>query len=547
MTAQQFDQTFDYVIVGAGSAGCILAERLSRNSTTTVCVLEAGPSDASSLKTRWLIKTPLGFLNLIRNPRFNWMYAYEAEKSLEGRALPCPRGKLLGGSSSINASHYVRGHRYDFDLWASLGCTGWDYESVLPFFKGMERWLGPDSLYHGKNGTLTVGKQPDPHPANEAFLRAAQERQYRLNPDYNGADQEGFGYYQLNQDKGERVSSSRAFLHQALARPNVTILTDVLCQRVLLEDGKAIGVQTEVAGKPSRIGARAEVILSAGVIGSTQLLLLSGIGPAEQLASLGIPIVRDLPGVGENLQDHPITTVAYESDDASLFGISAGAIPWLIRAPFQYLFARRGPFTSSAFESGGFVKTTPDEEAPDVQLSFSPANVAKLANGDVVPRGHGYSIHCALLRPKSRGTITLKSADARSAPVIRGNFLDHPDDLATLVRGLRLTRQIALSPSLTDRYKPVEVMPGQNVEDQAGLERFIRSACGTAFHPVGTCKMGTDDLAVVDPRLKVRGVDALRVIDASIMPTLVGGNTNAASMMIGDKGAAMIIEDRLAG
>jgi len=543
LTDQAFDQTFDYVIVGAGSAGCVLAERLSRDGST-VCVLEAGPSDASSAKTRWLIKTPLGFLNLIRNPRFNWMYAYEAEDSLEGRALPCPRGKLLGGSSSINASHYVRGHRYDYDLWASLGCEGWDYDSVLPFFKGMERWTGPDSPYHGKTGTLTVGKQPDPHPANEAFLAAAQERQYRLNPDYNGAEQDGFGYYQLNQDKGERVSASRAFLQPALQRPNVTIVTDVLCRRVLVEEGVAVGVEVEVDGQPRRIAARGEVILSAGVIGSAQILLLSGIGPARQLASQGIDVVRDAPGVGENLQDHPITTVAYESDDAALFGISLRAAPWLIRAPFQYLFARRGPFTSSAFESGGFVRTSPDEPAPDLQLSFSPGNVAKLANGDVVPRGHGYSIHCALLRPKSRGTITLKSADPRAAPVIRGNFLDHPDDLETLVRGLRLTRQIALAPSLTTKYDPVEVMPGKDAEDQAELEHFIRSACGTAFHPVGTCKMGTDDQAVVDPRLKVYGIGRLRVADASIMPTLVGGNTNAPSMMIGEKAAAMIMEDR---
>jgi len=536
-------QGFDYVIVGAGSAGCVLANRLSADPGVRVALVEAGPSDRSLL-AKILVNVPAGVFATIGSPRYNWLYAYEADPKVNGgRPIFCPRGRILGGSSAINGMIYIRGHRRDYDGWAAQGCDGWSWREVLPYFKRSEnREAGADAL-HGTGGELNVARQRDPHPISEAWLRAAEELQLGRTSDFNGPEQDGFGYWDVNQRNGERLSSSRAFLQPAMGRANLTVVTGALSRRVLVENGRATGVEISRAGRVERLAAAREVVLAAGAVNSPQLLMLSGIGPAGELRRHGIEVVCDLPGVGENLQDHQDTMICYSSPSHTLYGMSWRALPWMLATPFRYLFQRKGPFTTNTVESGGFVRSRPGLEQPDLQLILGPEYMNQNRS---IPRGHGFSFHVSLLQPRSRGRLVLASADPAAKPRLFASFLSDPggEDLQALVRGFKLVRRLAEAPAM-DGWRGAEVLPGPGVRTDEEIAAFVRDTLGTTFHPAGTCKMGRDRMAVVDPELKVRGVAGLRVIDASVMPQVVSGNTNAPTIMIAEKGADMILGRRL--
>ena len=529
---------FDYVIVGAGSAGCVLANRLSADPRVRVALIEAGPSD-QSLLAKLLINVPAGLFRTIGSPRYNWLYQYEPDPTVGNQPIFCPRGRVLGGSSAINGMIYIRGHRRDYDGWAAMGAEGWSYADVLPYFKKSEhREAGADD-FHGAGGELNVALQRDPHPISEAVLSAADELQLGRTSDFNGAEQDGFGYWEVTQKNGERMSSSRAFLEPASRRGNLTIITGALTRKVIVEGGRAAGVEISSGRQVFRVDARREVIIAAGAINSPQLLMLSGIGPAEELKRHGIDVVLDLPGVGENLQDHQDVMLCWSSPSHTLYGFSWKALPWMLASPFKYLFQRKGPFTTNTVESGGFVRSKPGLEQPDLQIILGPEYMNQNRS---IPRGHGFSFHVQVMQPKSRGRLVLASADPAAKPKLYGAFLSDPgdEDLETLVRGFKILRRLVAAPAM-DAYRGEEVSPGPAVSTDEEIRRFTRENLGTGFHPVGTCKMGKGRMAVVDPELKVRGIEGLRVIDASVMPNVISGNTNAPVIMIAEKGADMIL------
>ena len=384
-----------------------------------------------------------------------------------------------------------------------------------------------------------MARQRDPHPISEALLDAAGELQFARTTDFNGAEQDGFGYWEVNQRNGERLSTSRAFLQPAAGRPNLTVVTGVLARRIRIENRRATGVEVAHGGQVRTLAATREVIVAGGAINSPQLLMLSGVGPAEELKPHGIEVVHDLPGVGENLQDHQDVMLCWSSPRHSLYGYSLRALPWMLAAPFRYLFHRKGPFTSNTVESGGFVRSRPGLEQPDLQILLGPEFMNQNRS---IPKGHGFSFHAQVMQPKSRGRLVLASADPAAKPKLYGNFLSDPggEDLETLVRGFKIVRRLVAAPAM-DAYRGEEVSPGPRVSTDEEIRRFTRENLGTGFHPAGTCRMGRDSLAVVDPELRVRGIDGLRVIDASVMPTVVSGNTNAPVIMIAEKGADMIL------
>ena len=520
--------TYDYVIVGAGSAGCVLANRLTEDPRITVLLLEAGGPDDEAK-----IRIPAAFSKLFKT-QYDWAYYTEAQPRLKNRRLYWPRGKTLGGSSSINAMIYIRGHRSDYNHWHSLGNAGWSLEEVLPYFKKAEDQERGSSEYHATGGPLRVADLRYINPLSRAFVEAAQQVGYRWNTDFNGAEQEGVGYYQVTQKRGRRQSAAEAYLKPALKRGNLTVRTHTHATRVVFRGARAAGVAYVHLGVPHEARATREVILSGGTINSPQLLMLSGIGPADHLRALGLPTVADLPGVGQNLQDHLIIAVAYEcTRPVSMAGAEK------LGNLLQYVLFRRGMLTSNAAEAGAFAKTRPDLPAPDLQFIFGP--LFYLNHGFSGPQGHGFSIGPTLIRPQSRGSITLRSRDPFEAPAIQPNYFSSDADLRVLVEGIKLGRRIGEARAF-DAFRGSEVYPGPAAQSDESIADYISRVAETLYHPVGTCKMGSDAMAVVDARLRVHGIEGLRVADASIMPTVIGGNTNAPTVMIAEKAADLIKE-----
>ena len=533
-------QHFDYIVVGAGSAGCVLANRLSADPAVSVCLIEAGPSDRNLFPGSY-IRTPAGIIRLIANPKWNWMHRFSRTPGSGEPEIPCPRGRVWGGSSAINGMIYIRGNRRDYDHWAALGNQGWGYEAVLPYFRRSEHFEPGESPWHGRGGEMNVAELRSPSPVNDVFYQAADELGWHYNEDFNGAEQEGIGPFHVTQINGERCSAARAFLHPVLDRPNLKVLSSALTHRVLLEGNRAIGVEVSQDSEVQRLFAESEVILSAGSINSPQLLMLSGIGPAAELERHGIALRHDLPGVGQNLQDHQDILLMYRSDAALSYGLSPKGVWPLARSPWQYLAGRRGPLTSNTVESGGFLRLTPDDATPELGLIVAPA--LKNQPQRLIPFGHGISFHVAVMHPQSRGEVRLNSPDPRDKPQLNPNFLSHPEDLRKLVEGVHLIRRLATTAAFR-RHLKGELVPGAQISSQAQIEQWIRHNLGTVYHPVGTCKMGIDQLAVVDEQLRVHGIEGLRVVDASIMPTLITGNTNAPAMMIAEKASDMILGKR---
>ena len=523
-------QRFDYVVVGAGAAGCAVANRLSEDPSVRVLLLEAGGRDWNPF-----IHMPVGFTKLT-GPKVNWEFETVPQAQLNNRPMWYPQGRTIGGSTSINAMIYIRGHREDYEAWAAAGNKEWGYDQVLPFFRKAEHNERLNDEFHGSDGAMNVTEQVQHNELSKAFVRAAQELGLSYTPDFNGASQDGVGYYDVTQRKARRESASTAYLRPARKRRNLTIQPHALATRVLVEDGRARGVEYTVKGKPTVAYADREVVLSGGSVNSPRLLLLSGIGPADELGALGINTVHDLPGVGKNFQDHmdvyltaETTPVSYNESDRPFKALAAG---------IQYVLYRTGPVTASVCEAGMFVRSSSDVVSPDIQMHCLPAFVVD--HGRMRIRGHGMTINTCNLRPKSVGSVTLRSADPAVPPAIDPNFLSDPYDWKISLEGFKWGREMLA----TKAYAPFvkrEHMPGTQVRTDAQIRDYVRQWAKTDYHPVGSCKMGEDEMAVVDQQLRVRGLAGLRVIDASIMPTLISGNTQATSVMIGEKGAHHIL------
>lgn len=529
---------FDYVIVGGGSAGCVLANRLSADAKTRVCLLEAGPADTSPF-----IHMPTGIIPVIRSKTLNWHFWTTPQKACADRPLYWPRGKTLGGSSSINAMCYIRGHAADYDHWASLGCEGWSYREVLPLFKLAENFEPGTDEFHGTGGPLNVARHRYINPLMNAFVQAAEQAGHRRNHDFNGAEQEGVGYYHVMQKDGERCSNARAYLKDIGHRENLTVITEAQATRVLFEGKRAVGVRYLRGGLYHEAYAAREVILSAGAIGSPHLLLLSGVGPAEELKAQGVEVVHDLPGVGRNLQDHLDIHITWLEKTRHAVSFHPRSLLRSLRDLFLYIFGRRGEFTSNYAQAGGFFKSDPSQAIPDLQWHFVPFVFSKHGH-DLMPvlKHYAYTLMTCFLRPESRGSITLASGDPLAPPRIDANYLATERDLEALVSGFKKAREVLSQPAFA-AHGLREFEPGASVRTDDEIRDYIRRRAETVYHPVGTCKMGVDAMAVTDPRLRVRGLQGLRVVDASIMPTLVGGNTNAPTTLIGERGARMILED----
>ncbi len=530
-------RAFDYVIVGAGSAGATIANRLTADPDVSVLLLEAGGTHK-----HWSVRIPgAAVANIVLKAR-NWGFETTPQSELDGRQGYQPRGKMLGGSSGANAMIYIRGTQYDYDNWAAMGADGWSYADVLPYFRKSEHREAGANDFHGEGGELNVAPITSSAEINDVFIEAAKQMQLPINADFNGESQEGIGLYEVTQKDGERWSTARAFLDPIMDRPNLTVVEHALTEKVLVEDGRATGVRyrvTKGGTGPQEVAANREVIVCAGAFGSPQLLLLSGIGAKEDLAPHGIKQVAELPGVGENLQDHIDVTLCYKSKMKDLLGVSIPGAFRQLGEMFRYKRERKGLWTTNYAESGGFLYTDRTEPSPDIQLHMVRAIVDD--HGRKMHMGHGYSVHVCVLRPKSKGTVKLTSADPADAPAIDPRYLSDERDLNTLVRGVRLLQRILRAPAFEGAS--TKALYAADSDDEAEIIADIRARADTVYHPVGTCKMGVDDMAVVDPRLRVHGVAGLRVADASIMPQIVSGNTNAPAIMIGEKAADMIRED----
>lgn len=521
------NKVFDYVVVGGGSGGCVVAGRLSEDPGVTVCLLEAGGGGNGAVVT-----TPAGAVAMLPTRWNNWAFETLPQAGLEGRKGYQPRGKALGGSSAINAMVYIRGHRGDYDHWAALGNKGWSYDEVLPYFRLSEHNEHFSDQWHGRDGPLWVSNLRSDNPFQARYLQAARQAGLPITADFNGADQEGVGIYQVTQKHGERCSVARAYLLPHVGRrDNLTVETHAHAQRIVFEGKRAVGVEFLQGGRRSIIRARREVVLAAGALQSPQLLMLSGIGHERELARLGIQTVHHLPGVGKNLQDHPDFILGYHTRSVDAMGISLRGGVRMMRELLRFRTARRGALTSNFAEGGGFLKTRPELDMPDIQLHFVVALVDDHARK--LRLGHGLSCHVCLLRPRSRGAVTLGSRDAAQPPLIDPAFFQDARDLEDMMAGFKLTRRLMSAPALAEWTTGEAFTAG--VESDDDIRAVLRRRSDTVYHPVGTCKMGVDEQAVVDPQLRVRGVQGLRVVDASVMPTLIGGNTNAPVVMIAEK------------
>ncbi len=528
----------DYIVVGAGSAGCVVAARLSETGAPVI-LLEAGPKDS----LLW-IHIPAGTLKLLYHPIVNWNYSADGGEGSGGRKIHWPRGKTLGGSSSINGMLYVRGNPADFDGWAQMGCRGWSFDDVLPYFRKSEDYKqGNDAEYRGKGGPLKVEDYRTILPLTHKFIEAAQQAGYKFSNDLNGRQQEGVGYSQMTRKGRWRGSTAQTFLKEAQARPNLKVETEALATKLLFEGKRCVGVAFRQRGRTIEARAHKEVILCGGAVNSPHLLQISGVGPAEHLQSIGVPVVHDLRGVGANLQDHYVARISHRVQAAISINKLARGIR-LAREVMRFAIEGRGALTFGVTTAQVFCRSTPEKASPDLQLLFTPASYDATKFG-TLEQQDGMTVAVCPVRPDSRGTIMARSADATEKPVITPNYLSDPADIRVLTAGIRFTRAIFAAPAIA-QHSVVETLPGPGVTSDDGLLDYARRFGTTIYHPVGTCRMGDGPSAVVDSRLRVHGLTGLRVIDASVMPTLTTGNTNAPTIMIGEKGAAMIKEDAAA-
>ncbi|MFL5199337.1 MAG: GMC family oxidoreductase [Microvirga sp.] len=525
----------DFVIVGAGSAGCVLANRLTACGRYRVVLLEAGPRDR-----HFWIHVPLGYGRLFKDARVNWLYETEPEPELNGRVIFQPRGKVLGGSSSINGLLYVRGQPEDFDHWRQLGNTGWGFDDVLPYFRRSEHQARGESTLHGVGGPLCVSDATEPHELCDAFIAAAGQAGIPENDDFNGPRQEGAGYFQTTSRRGIRWSTARGYLRPALRRTNLEIITEALATRVLFEGRKAVGVEFRRAGETCTVRARREVVLSGGAINSPQLLQLSGVGPGALLSTHGIPLIAERAGVGEDLQDHLQVRTILKCTKPITINDEIGSLMRRLGVGMRYALWRKGPLTVSAGYAGAFFRTNDRVATPDVQIHFITFSTDRM--GERLHPFPGFTASVCQLRPESRGFVRIKSRDPAAAPAIQPRYLSTETDRRTNVEGMKRLRAIMTMPAMRP-YVLAEHWPGPGVQSDEEILQYCREVGSTIYHPSSSCRMGIDDRAVVDPRLKVYGVDGLRVVDGAIMPGVVSGNTNAAIVMIGEKGADMILED----
>lgn len=526
------DQTYDYIIIGAGSAGCVLANRLSADPATRVLVLEFGGSDKSVF-----IQMPTALSIPMNGTKYNWRYFTDPEPGLDGRRVHCPRGKVLGGSSSINGLVYMRGHARDFDEWESLGARGWNYANVLPYFQRAEAWKdGPDQWRGGEGPLATNAGNQMKNPLYRAFVEAGHEAGYETTDDPNGHLQEGFGPMHMTVKDGRRWSTANAYLKPAMSRPNLTVLTHAMTRRVILQGKRATGVEFDHAGARHTAHARREVLIACGPIGAPHLLQRSGIGPAAVLHEAGVEVLHDLPGVGENLQDHSEVYIQYACKEPITLNGKMGLFSRFLIGVEWVLF-KRGLSVTNHFESGGFIRSDASLTWPDIQFHFLPA--AMRYDGKKPLKGHGFMVLTGPNKPKSRGHVRLRSADPYEQPAILFNYLAREEDREGFRRCLHLTREIVAQPAF-DRFRGIEIAPGEGVQTDDQIDAWVRETLESTYHPCGTCRMGEDDMAVVDSELKVRGIDGLRVIDSSVFPSEPNANLNAPTIMLAERGADLV-------
>jgi len=532
MSQSGFDREFDVVVVGAGSAGCVLSARLTENPKVSLCVIEAGARD----RNPW-IHIPMGFGRLVPNPRINWGYETEPEPGLNGRRIVWPRGKVLGGSGSINGLVFLRGAPSDYDAWQRLGAQGWSYSDVLPYFKRMEHAVDGPNVWHGSGGPMTVSNIKRPSTAARAFVQACERLQHQRNTDFNGERIDGVGFAPLNVHNGWRRSTAVGYLKPNLNRKNLELMTKTRVRRILFDRGRASGVEIERDGQVQRIGARRELVLSGGAINSPVLLLASGIGPAEEIATLGIDVKCDLPGVGKNLQDHYQSSFTFRTNAADTLNEAVMSPVKSARLALEWLFKGSGQLAVGATEATLFAKSSPSESVPDLQYQCLNFSSDGFQNG--LHRWPGFSFIFSVCRPKSRGEITLRDASGSSPPRIQANYLTDPDDMRIMLAGFRMASQIAS----TEPFRSLvveQVRPGSDITSDEQIADYVRSVGSTVYHPCGTCRMGEDAGAVVDSQLRVRGVDGLRVVDASVMPAMPSPNIHPATIMVAEKASDII-------